>query len=47
MTVTEIKERYKNELEQIKIMHQFSDKELEIFILGYAAGTDIVLEQMH
>ena len=46
MTITEIKERYKNELEQIKAAHQFNDKELEIYLLGYVAGTDIILEQI-
>lgn len=44
MTKTEIKERYKEELNLIKERTGFNDKELEIYIDGYTDGQNCLLE---
>ena len=44
MTTTIIKERYGKELERIKKHNGWTDYELQIYIEGYAAGTECFLE---
>ena len=46
MTKTQIRERYKEELELVKERCKFSKKELKAYIEGYSDGQSCVLEEL-